>query len=131
MKKPTDTALAISADYREFIEDLKARVVSARISAARAVTHEAILLYWDIGRGIVEKQRTFGWGDSVVEMVAADLRKAFPGVRVFPVQRLAHAATVSRILISRISGTSCARNSHKGWRHARAIPGKAVSGKAG
>ena len=44
MKKPTDTALAISPDYREFIEDLKARVVAARISAARAVTHPAILL---------------------------------------------------------------------------------------
>jgi hypothetical protein len=51
-------------------------VLSARISAAPAVTHEAILLYWDIGRGIVEKQRTYGWRESVVEMVAADLHKA-------------------------------------------------------
>jgi hypothetical protein len=23
-------------------------------------SHELVLLYWDIGRGIVEKQRTFG-----------------------------------------------------------------------
>ncbi len=83
MKKPIDTALAVSADYRAFIEELKASVLSARISAARAVTHEAILLYWDIGRGIVEKQRTFGWGESVVEAVASDLRKAFPGMRGF------------------------------------------------
>ena len=57
MKKPTDTTLPISADYRQFIEELKGRVVSARISAARAITHEAILLYWDIGQGIVEKQQ--------------------------------------------------------------------------
>lgn len=33
MKKSTDTALAITADYRQFIEELKVRVVSARISA--------------------------------------------------------------------------------------------------
>ena len=45
--------------------------------------HDAILLYWDIGRGIVEKQQTHGWGDSVVEMVAADLRRAFPGMSGF------------------------------------------------
>jgi predicted nuclease of restriction endonuclease-like (RecB) superfamily len=50
---------------------------------ARAVNNETILLYWDIGRGIVEKQQTHGWGDSVVEMVAADLRHAFPGMRGF------------------------------------------------
>ena len=67
MKKPTDITLAISADYRQFIEELKARVVSARILAARAITHEAILLYWDIGQGIVEKQKEHGWGDSVVK----------------------------------------------------------------
>ncbi len=83
MKKTTDTALTITADYRQFIEDLKARVISARISAARAVIHDSILLYWDIGRGIVEKQKLHGWGDSVVEMVAADLRRAFPESKSF------------------------------------------------
>ncbi len=83
MKNTTDTTLAISADYRQFIEELKARVIGARISAARAVMHDAILLYWDIGRGIVEKQKTLGWGDSVVEMVAADLRRAFPQMTGF------------------------------------------------
>ena len=83
MKRPADTTLAISADYREFIEELKARVISARISAARAITHEAILLYWDIGRGIVEKQQSHGWGDSVVEQIASDLRRTFPDVRGF------------------------------------------------
>lgn len=88
MKQPVDTTLAISADYRQFVEELKARVLSARISAARAITHEAILLYWDIGRGIVEKQRTHGWGDSVVEVVAADLRRAFPGIRGFSANNL-------------------------------------------
>ncbi len=83
MKKPPDTTLAISADYRQFVEELKSRVTSARISAARAITHEAILLYWDIGCGIVEKQREHGWGDSVVEMVAGDLQLAFPGAKGF------------------------------------------------
>ena len=44
MKRVTDTTLTISAGYRQFIEEMKARVTSARISAARAITHEAILL---------------------------------------------------------------------------------------
>jgi predicted nuclease of restriction endonuclease-like (RecB) superfamily len=83
MKKLRDATLIISPDYLQFIEELKARVISARITAARAITHEEILLYWDIGRGIVEKQQSHSWGDSVVEMVAADLQEAFPGMRGF------------------------------------------------
>lgn len=73
----------VSPEYRRLIKDLKTRVLSARISAARSVNRDAILLYWDIGRAIVEKQRVLGWGDSVVEMVAADLRRAFPESRGF------------------------------------------------
>jgi len=72
-----------SSEYRRFIEDLKTRVVSSRISAARGVNRDLILLYWDIGRGIVEKQRLLGWGESVVEVVSADLRRAFPRMTGF------------------------------------------------
>ena len=46
------------------------------------------MLYWDIGRGIVEKQQTLGWGDSIVERVAADLRQAFPGTLGFSPQNV-------------------------------------------
>jgi hypothetical protein len=44
MKKITEATMAITADYRQFVEELKARVVDARISAARRVNHELILL---------------------------------------------------------------------------------------
>lgn len=73
----------LSPEYQRFIKELKTRVLSARISATKAVNYEIILLYWDIGSGIAEKQKLLGWGDSVVEMVAADLRKAFPEMRGF------------------------------------------------
>ncbi len=83
MQNAKDTSVLTSPEYRQFIEDMKARVVAARISAARAVNHDYILLYWDIGRGIVEKQQSLGWGDGVVEMVAADLQREFPASRSF------------------------------------------------
>src|SRR5437867_5825808 len=88
MKNATDSTLMTSPEYRRFIQDLKARVISARISAARAVNRDLILLYWDIGRGIVENQHVLGWGDSVVKMVSADLQRAFPETRGFSVQNL-------------------------------------------
>ena len=39
-RKESGTAVLIAPEYRQFIEDLKARVTSARISAARAVNRE-------------------------------------------------------------------------------------------
>jgi hypothetical protein len=73
----------ISHDYAVFIADLKLRIASARLSASRAVNRELILLYWDIGQAIVEKQAQLGWGESVVEMLSADLQRAFPGMLGF------------------------------------------------
>ena len=73
----------VSPDYAAFLIELKGRIVSARLHAARAVNRDLVNLYWDIGRSIVEKQETLGWGESVVEMLAKDLQKAFPGMRGF------------------------------------------------
>jgi len=73
----------LPSDYLPLLANIKERVVSAHISAARAVNRELILLYWDIGQVIVDKQRAAKWGDSVVEQLAADLRAAFPDMRGF------------------------------------------------
>ncbi len=77
-----------TSEYQKFIADLKTRVLSARISAARAVNRDVILLYWDIGRGIVEKQSLHKWGDGVVDAVARDLQEAFPGTMGFSARNL-------------------------------------------
>ncbi|MFH0879914.1 MAG: PDDEXK nuclease domain-containing protein [Lentisphaerota bacterium] len=87
-KTAVESELSITPEYRQFIGDLKARVDSARLSAARSVNRDVILLYWDIGGGIVEKQQTLGWGDSVVELVSSDLRRAFPGSSGFSPQNV-------------------------------------------
>ena len=80
--------LPLSRDYVEFITELKQRIVSARLHAARAVNQDLVLLYWDIGRGILERQEKLGWGQSVVEMLAHDLQKTFPGISGFSARNL-------------------------------------------
>ena len=75
-------------DYPAFFAALKDRVLHARISAVRNINRELVLLYWDIGRGIAEKQRIAGWGDAVVERLASDLRAEFPDMHGFSVVNL-------------------------------------------
>lgn len=76
MKSPLSTS-----EYRDFLAEVKNRVQTARLQAGRAVNRELVLLYWDIGQGIVEKQQQSGWGDGVVERFASDLRAEFPDMQ--------------------------------------------------
>jgi predicted nuclease of restriction endonuclease-like (RecB) superfamily len=75
--------MSSTAEYQEFVAELKARVLSARVSAARAVNRDLIMLYWDIGRAIVKKQEELGWGKAVVENLAKDLHAEFPDTTSF------------------------------------------------
>jgi predicted nuclease of restriction endonuclease-like (RecB) superfamily len=60
------------------LTDLKIQIRAARTKAALAVNHELILLYWSIGRQILEQQTRQGWGAKVVPQLAKDLRLEFP-----------------------------------------------------
>ncbi len=88
MKTIANTTMLTTPEYRKFIQDLKARVTAARISAARAVNRDLILLYWDIGRAIVEKQQALGWGESVIDRVSRDLKEEFPATTGFSPRNL-------------------------------------------
>jgi predicted nuclease of restriction endonuclease-like (RecB) superfamily len=76
-------AVPLPTDYAPFLERLKQRIAQAQVRAALAVSRELIELYWQIGRDIVTEQGRYGWGDGVLERVAADLKVAFPGVEGF------------------------------------------------
>ena len=88
-KSPVRVALikrqseSVPRDYRAFLEDLKARIRSAQIRAGLSVNRELIQLYWDIGRAITLKQRSHGWGTKVIDRLAADLQREFPGISGF------------------------------------------------
>ena len=71
------------SEYPQFLVEIKERIHKSRYEAAKAVNHEIIQLYWDIGKLITEKQQTLGWGKSVVETLSEDLQKEFPGISGF------------------------------------------------
>ncbi len=73
----------LPSGYTEFLTALKVRIRSAQIRAAISINRELILLYWDIGRQIVERQEREGWGAGVIERLSSDLQGGFPGIEGF------------------------------------------------
>jgi len=78
----------IGKEYVRFLNEIKSRIISARIKAVRSVNKELIKLYWDIGRSIIERQEKYKWGDAVVEKLANDLKEDFKSTFGFSVQNL-------------------------------------------
>jgi predicted nuclease of restriction endonuclease-like (RecB) superfamily len=69
--------------YGEFLNELKVKIRNAQMKAAIAASKELIKLYWELGKDIVQKQEKEGWGSKVLEKVAKDLQKDFPGIEGF------------------------------------------------
>ncbi|NKX51411.1 DUF1016 domain-containing protein, partial [Arthrobacter deserti] len=88
--------ITLPEDYQELLSALKERVRSARIRAQQAVDTEVILLYWSIGRDILERQESQGWGSRVIGRLADDLRAEFPEMKGFSRRNLQYMATVAR-----------------------------------
>jgi predicted nuclease of restriction endonuclease-like (RecB) superfamily len=74
--------------YATLLADIKERVHIAQVRAALAVNRELVLLYWSIGRDILDRQLTEGWGTKVIERLAKDLGAEFPGVEGFSPRNL-------------------------------------------
>jgi predicted nuclease of restriction endonuclease-like (RecB) superfamily len=75
--------MATGTEYIKFLNEIKSRIITARIQAIQSVNKELIKLYWDIGKTIVERQKKYKWGDAVVEKLANDLKEAFPQAHGF------------------------------------------------
>ena len=69
------------ADYGALLEDLKQRITAERLRVTLAANAAMVLLYWDIGRSILERQEREGWGTKVIDRLSSDLRKAFPDMK--------------------------------------------------
>lgn len=75
-------------DYAAWLAELKTRIHSAQQRAALAVNRELVLLYWQLGRDILERQDREGWGARVIARLVQDLRKAFPDMKGFSPRNL-------------------------------------------
>jgi len=61
-------------NYTHLLSEVRTTIVNAQIRAIRAVNRELVLLYWEIGKKIVERQVEEGWGKSIVEQLSKDLK---------------------------------------------------------
>lgn len=64
--------------YLQLLNEAWQKITSTRIQIAKAASRSQFELYWWFGEQIVAAQNKYGWGKSVIEQLAKDLRHTFP-----------------------------------------------------
>jgi predicted nuclease of restriction endonuclease-like (RecB) superfamily len=68
-------------DYESVLADIKQRIQEERLRVVVAANSALVLLYWDIGTLILERQSREGWGARVIDRLSEDLRAAYPEMK--------------------------------------------------
>jgi predicted nuclease of restriction endonuclease-like (RecB) superfamily len=78
----------LPVDYPDWLANLKERIQSERLRIIIASNAAMVLLYWDIGQQILEKQQAQGWGAKTIDRLSFDLREQFPEMKGFSPRNL-------------------------------------------
>ncbi len=78
----------LSKNYINLLQSVKEAIQKERTRAIQQLTRSLILVYWEIGKQIVDSQKAHGWGKSIVEQLAKDLQEAYPSRTGFSARNL-------------------------------------------
>ncbi|RLB92025.1 MAG: DUF1016 domain-containing protein, partial [Deltaproteobacteria bacterium] len=82
--------------YSQLLTRIKDRIRRAQVKATLSANAEMILMYWDIGRMIHERQQQEGWGSKVIPKLAQDIRNELPEVKGFSERNIGYMIRFAR-----------------------------------
>jgi predicted nuclease of restriction endonuclease-like (RecB) superfamily len=74
--------------YSELLSELEAAVRNAQSRVVRAANRAVIRLFWDIGRGIVQREEFESWGGGLVDSICGDLQARHPRTTTFSAENV-------------------------------------------
>ncbi|MDP2209885.1 MAG: PDDEXK nuclease domain-containing protein [Bacteroidota bacterium] len=75
--------LVLPISYDKFLAELKNQIREAQVKASLSVNRELVILYWNIGKQILARQKIERWGTKIIDRLSSDLSKAFPEIHGF------------------------------------------------
>jgi len=78
----------LKSDNTAKFEEIISIIERARENAFRAVNHELISMYWEIGRYISKKVASDNWGKSIVQEFSQFIQSHFVGIKGFSPQNI-------------------------------------------
>ncbi len=64
-------------NYKELLFEIKIKVREAQLKSVMAANSQMLLLYWQMGRYILQNQEAEGWGAKIINRLSIELKKEF------------------------------------------------------
>lgn len=74
--------------YGEMLNNIKLLVANGRRQIMWTANVQMSMMYYQIGKDILQRQSAEGWGSKIVDRLSADLKKAFPEMNGFSPRNL-------------------------------------------
>lgn len=74
----SETLSEMPSDYLPFVNSLKEFIKKEKLTALLNANQQMILMYWHIGKSILDKQKEEGWGTKIIDRLSHDLKEVFP-----------------------------------------------------
>ena len=74
--------------YSDLLTDIKTCIRQAQTRAVMLASAEMIIMYWDIGRMVEERQHLEGWGAAVIPRLSRDIHNDLPEIKGFSERNL-------------------------------------------
>lgn len=84
----SESLTALPQSYRSFIETLKNKIRRERLNVILSANSSMIMMYWRIGKSILEQQHAEGWGTKVIDRMSYDLKEEFSEMSGFSPRNL-------------------------------------------
>ena len=80
--------LNINIEFAQWVKTLKNEIRTAQIKAAVKVNSGMLQMYWNLGKEIIERQKTANWGDGFLKELSRELMAEFPDMKGFSYRNL-------------------------------------------
>jgi predicted nuclease of restriction endonuclease-like (RecB) superfamily len=74
--------------YQSWVNDIYTTIETARLQTSLKVNADLLQLYFTIGKEILDKQETQGWGAQIIDLLSADLQKHYKGESGYSIRNL-------------------------------------------
>ncbi len=83
-----ETLNELPSGYTDFISDIKNQITNQIVKSRLSANKHMIILYWHIGKAILQKQDEEGWGSKIIDRMSYDLKEEFPDMKGFSPRNL-------------------------------------------
>jgi predicted nuclease of restriction endonuclease-like (RecB) superfamily len=82
--------------YQSLLEDIKKRIRKGQTKAILAANAELIAMYWDIGKMILQRQQTEGWGTHIIKNLATDMKNEVAELKGFSERNIGYMLSFAK-----------------------------------